>query len=197
MFNAMSGSRRDRRYHEVVTWVDAQIQSGALRPGDRLPPERALVAQFGISRTAVREALQRLATRGLIESHVGRGTFVREPDALHLADALGRIEGVEQSGAAEALHVLTAALGHLAQWRIPPEALGRLREQARQADAHPDEASAFLSALGEAARNPVLGSMARAVADLIQRQNGACAWPMSFETAFERGVAARVAQQAA
>ena len=51
---------RDRLYQEIVDQIQAQVQSGALSPGDRLPPERELAEQFGVSRTAVREAIKSL-----------------------------------------------------------------------------------------------------------------------------------------
>ena len=55
-----------------------QILTGELPPGHRLPPERQLSIEFGISRTALREALQALEGMGLVEAHVGRGRFVRQ-----------------------------------------------------------------------------------------------------------------------
>ncbi|MDQ0469427.1 FadR/GntR family transcriptional regulator [Labrys wisconsinensis] len=54
----------------------AQIESGELRPGQRLPTEQALVAATGVSRTVVREALAALRTRGLVTTRQGLGAFV-------------------------------------------------------------------------------------------------------------------------
>jgi len=71
-----------------------EVRSGNLRPGDRIPPERALALQFGVSRTVVREAIKTLAARGLVESKVGRGTFICKPD-------------LEQSGMTWALLLLS------------------------------------------------------------------------------------------
>lgn len=52
------------------------IQSTPLQSGERLPTERALAEQLGVSRTALREAIQKLSSRGVLESRVGAGTFV-------------------------------------------------------------------------------------------------------------------------
>ena len=79
---------RPRLFDEIAEALLGRIRSGELKPGDRLPPERRLVEEFGASRTAVREALRALAARGLVESHVGRGTFVHRPTARHLSDKL-------------------------------------------------------------------------------------------------------------
>ena len=57
------------------------IAAGRLRPGDRLPAERDLAARAGVSRMTLRQALDSLERRGLVERRVGRegGTFVAEP----------------------------------------------------------------------------------------------------------------------
>jgi len=60
----------------VVDGVSERIHSGALKPGDRVPPEPSLMREFGVSRTVVREAMSRLQARGLVETRQGVGTFV-------------------------------------------------------------------------------------------------------------------------
>ena len=52
------------------------MESGALAPYERLPSEQALQDEFSVSRVTVRLALKELASRGLIRSHRGRGSFV-------------------------------------------------------------------------------------------------------------------------
>ena len=49
-----------------------------LKPGDRIPSEKQLCQRFGVGRTSVREALRSLAVMGVLESHMGDGTFVTE-----------------------------------------------------------------------------------------------------------------------
>lgn len=63
----------------LVDTLGARIRDGALQPGDRMPPEPELIREFAVSRTVVREALQRLAAQGLIETQHGVGSFVRRP----------------------------------------------------------------------------------------------------------------------
>lgn len=89
----MSASRSADLIHAAVS---AQIVSGALNPGDPLA-ETALAAQFGLSRTPVREALQRLAAEGLVERGPRRAFVVRRmsADALrHLFEALAELEAL-------------------------------------------------------------------------------------------------------
>lgn len=61
--------------------VHQQLRSGAWAPGHRLPTERALGEQFGLSRSTVRRALAELKARGLIVQTVGSGTYVSDPAA--------------------------------------------------------------------------------------------------------------------
>lgn len=58
--------------------LTAQIESGDLKPGQRLPTEQAIMAAAGVSRTIVREALATLRAKGLITTHQGLGAFVSD-----------------------------------------------------------------------------------------------------------------------
>jgi GntR family transcriptional regulator, transcriptional repressor for pyruvate dehydrogenase complex len=60
----------------VTETLRRQILDGTLAPGTRLPSERVLSEQLGVSRTALRDALQALETNGLVEVQLGRGRFV-------------------------------------------------------------------------------------------------------------------------
>lgn len=55
------------------------ISERGLVAGDRLPPERALIEGLGVTRTSLRNALERLENEGLIWRHVGKGTFIADP----------------------------------------------------------------------------------------------------------------------
>lgn len=59
--------------------LSAQIDSGQLAPGDRLPTEAQLCATHGISRSVVREAVHRVKSRGLLVARQGSGVYVAEP----------------------------------------------------------------------------------------------------------------------
>lgn len=54
----------------------ARIEGGTLQPGDRLPTERELMAQYGVSRTVIREAMSSLRAAGRLETQQGRGAFI-------------------------------------------------------------------------------------------------------------------------
>ena len=60
----------------IVEQIAEFIARGALKPGDRMPSEKQLCEKFGVGRTSVREALRSLSVMGVLESHMGDGTFV-------------------------------------------------------------------------------------------------------------------------
>ena len=76
--------RRANLTMQVVEQIQQFIVRGQLRPGDRLPPERELSEQLGVSRTVIREATKQLQERGLVKVLTGSGTYVSriEPAAL-------------------------------------------------------------------------------------------------------------------
>ncbi|WP_404421403.1 PLP-dependent aminotransferase family protein [Thalassospira australica] len=63
-------------YRQLADHIEAQIRSGILSPGDRLPPQRDVARELGINLTTVTRAFSLLQKQGLIESRPGRGTLV-------------------------------------------------------------------------------------------------------------------------
>jgi GntR family transcriptional regulator len=63
-------------YEQAADYVAAQVASGNLSPGQKLPAERDLADQWGIGYQTVRRAMRELRERGLVVSRVGKGTFV-------------------------------------------------------------------------------------------------------------------------
>src|SRR5439155_10179290 len=64
-------------YRQICQRLREAILSGELSEGTRLPTERALAQELGLNRTTVMNAYNELASEGLVERHVGRGTLVR------------------------------------------------------------------------------------------------------------------------
>ena len=81
---------RPPAYQLLADELRADITSGRLRPGERLPPEPELCVRTGVSRSTVREALRLLASQHLIVTTRGvtGGSFVSHPDAQQLSEAL-------------------------------------------------------------------------------------------------------------
>ena len=69
------------KYRQLLDVLAADIREGALKPGDKLPSEAALVKKFSTSRITVGRALRELGHLGLIRRVAGSGSFVREAEA--------------------------------------------------------------------------------------------------------------------
>jgi GntR family transcriptional repressor for pyruvate dehydrogenase complex len=97
-----------RLYRQIADQIRGLIRSGEFSPGSRLPPERDLAKQLGVSRPSVREALIALEVEGLVEVRIGSGIYVRavndgkHPDAASEAEASGPFELLRASYLIEA-----------------------------------------------------------------------------------------------
>jgi len=63
-------------YMRIAQAIEDQIRTGELRPGDKLPAEQALAADYGVAYSTARRAMKELRERGLIETIWGKGTFI-------------------------------------------------------------------------------------------------------------------------
>ena len=98
-------------YYQLVELLREQIQSGDLKPGDRLPSERELSEQVGISRMTVRQAVAFLSQDGTLVVRPGVGTFVAEPKLVHdTLDLLGFTEEMTRQGGTVSSRVLEQTL---------------------------------------------------------------------------------------
>jgi GntR family transcriptional repressor for pyruvate dehydrogenase complex len=80
MFTTIATAHHGTSSEEVVSQLQELIHQGGLRPGDRLPPERDLARQLGVSRPTLRTGIQALAAVGVIHSKQGAGNFVANTD---------------------------------------------------------------------------------------------------------------------
>jgi GntR family transcriptional repressor for pyruvate dehydrogenase complex len=77
------------RTGSTVERIGELIQTGALRPGDRLPPEGDLASELAVSRSSLREAVRALTFMGVLRTRQGDGTYVTELDGATLLESLG------------------------------------------------------------------------------------------------------------
>lgn len=89
----------------VISQIEEMIADSRLSPGDRLPSERELGRQFGVSRTVVREAVHALTARGMLSTEQGIGTVVCGPSALAVAESLSRLIRADE-GNVEHTHLI-------------------------------------------------------------------------------------------
>lgn len=65
-----------KKYERIVSWVQTEIENGALSRGDKLPSENELMERFRVSRQTVRRAMEELTEKGIVEGRRGSGTYV-------------------------------------------------------------------------------------------------------------------------
>jgi GntR family transcriptional regulator, transcriptional repressor for pyruvate dehydrogenase complex len=176
----------------VIAQIRRAILSGQFRPGDRLPTEREMAQQFGVSRVTVRDALRALEANGLVRVKVGGqgGPYVAEPDISLLSDSIGthlHLRGTTFQELAEARQALETTAARLAAQRATQEDLAALEaaihgpirpplgdalpDRARSGSGEPPSAASsldFHTALVIAAHNQALLAMFRATRALIQ-----------------------------
>jgi GntR family transcriptional regulator, transcriptional repressor for pyruvate dehydrogenase complex len=124
--------RRDRPRslaHAVVDALAGRIRDGSLLSGEKLPTETAIMDEFGVSRTVVREAISRLQAAGLVATRHGVGTFViglGDPATFRIApEQLGTLQDV--IAVLELRIALETEGAALAAARRKPENLAALR----------------------------------------------------------------------
>lgn len=110
-------------YAQVETILAGDIANGTYAPGSRLPNEAELAARYAVSRTTIRQTVQNLIRRGLVEIRRGKGTFVLEPKITQeLTELSGFVEDMTALGHRPSALVLDkrivpsseAVAGHLA-----------------------------------------------------------------------------------
>ncbi|WP_439590256.1 FadR/GntR family transcriptional regulator [Hydrogenophaga sp.] len=85
-----------RAFEDICRGIRAQIASGDLLPGDKLPAERELAEQLGVGRNAVREALRSLENGGVVELRKGRGggAFILPTNARRITHAMQELHDI-------------------------------------------------------------------------------------------------------
>jgi GntR family transcriptional regulator, transcriptional repressor for pyruvate dehydrogenase complex len=127
--------------HDVVDTLAGRVRDGSLAPGDKLPTEAAIMEEFGVSRTVVREAISRLQAAGLVATRHGVGTFVvGMGDAATFRITPDKLETLQDVIAVLELRIaVETECAALAAMRRTPENLGTLRNALK----------AFLDAVAE------------------------------------------------
>ena len=90
---------------QIAEQIRSSILAGEFAPGDKLPPERELAEMFGVSRPSVREALNLLASSGLVMSYQGGGTIVKSLVETSSANPLSELIRVQQDRALDVIEV--------------------------------------------------------------------------------------------
>ncbi|HET6145828.1 MAG TPA: FadR/GntR family transcriptional regulator [Candidatus Acidoferrales bacterium] len=170
-----------RLYEQIVQQIEDSILRGELTEGSQLPAERELAEQFGVSRTAVREAIKALQEKGLVDAFPGRGTFVTSGTSNSMRRSLDRIiKTSEQNGwsyLVEVREILEPEIAALAATRADAEDIAAMHLCVEKMDKAVRDSEAFIEAdldfhlaLAEAAANPIVLSLIDSIIGLLREQ---------------------------
>jgi DNA-binding FadR family transcriptional regulator len=150
-----------RLYRQIADQIRTLIGNGEVAPGARLPAERDLARQLGVSRPSLREALIALEVEGLLDVRVGSGIYVSQPgertSGAELAGASGPFEVIRARWMIEGeCAALAAKHGTAAQLRAIRKAHANLRAEAKRHHNPLDADRAFHMRIAEATGNSAL-----------------------------------------
>jgi GntR family transcriptional repressor for pyruvate dehydrogenase complex len=171
----------ERLYEQILQQIEQRIVSGELKVGDQLPSERELAEQFGVSRTAVREAIKALREKGLVEILVGRGTFIANgtPNVVrHTLDLLMKVDSAKGFlNLVELREIMEPDIAALAATRITDEYIAAMQEAMDKMEAAMDNVEEFVEAdldfhlaLAEATQNPIIPALLDPIIELMREQ---------------------------
>ena len=189
----------DRLSDRLALRLAAQIESGALTPGDRLPTEQQLAATHGVSRTVVREAVHQLKSKALVVSRQGSGVFVAPTPANQpLAFDPAVLESVQAVvHVVEVRRILEGEIAALAAERATRSQIAALRRALKAIDTAVAEGRdgvaedlAFHRVIGESTGNPqfrlLLGFLEQYLREGMRITRGNEARRADFMTAVQR-----------
>jgi GntR family transcriptional repressor for pyruvate dehydrogenase complex len=141
--------RRTTLVRDVAGQLREMILQGDVVPGEYLPSRKDLAAQFGVGVSTIHEAIQALAAVGLVASHPGKGTWVRD-DALdtliHPIEVEGRMGELDARLVYEARSVIEVALAELAAERATLDDLEAIWGALEAMEAARHDSAAFVEA---------------------------------------------------
>jgi GntR family transcriptional repressor for pyruvate dehydrogenase complex len=178
-------TRGEGSTEQVVAFVRSLIDRGRLRPGNRLPGERELAAQIGVSRPSVRAGLHALAAMGVVRSRHGSGTYIPDgPPSLgsEPLSFLAALHGFTREEMYETRRILETEAAGLAAERATSDHLATLAEEVAGLFANRDNPHQFLvhdinfhRAVADAAKNPIVGALVGMVSGLYYERRKATA----------------------
>jgi GntR family transcriptional repressor for pyruvate dehydrogenase complex len=170
-----------RLYEQIVQQIEERILKGDLQPGEKLPSEHELAEQFGVSRTAIREATKTLRTKGLVQVELGRGTFVSHDPTQHLRTPLNQVFKMEQEGRVKNLveirEIIETRIAALAAERADQNDIDAMQSAIEAMEQAMDDLDTFVEAdlsfhlaLASSTKNPLVTLIFSAVVDMLSEQ---------------------------
>ena len=182
--------KRDKTYEVVIEAINQMVRDGSVTRGDRLPPERQLAIDLGVSRTSIREALKTLEVIGLLERRHGGGTFIKDdftnalerPVSLLLA-----FDRIEKNEILELRTMVEAEMTYYAAMRISDKEIENLKRILMHMIDEEDEKIStqydkqFHFAIAKASQNHLIQSLYKVIYNLLDQFIGEIRYFVSLE----------------
>lgn len=173
--------KADNLYKKVISSIKALIRVGKLKSGDRLPTERNLVEMLGVSRTSIREALRVMEILGIVEIHVGKGTYVSDLSFESVANSISGMLYFENSNidylyeVREMIEVRNAGLAAERADEKDIDKIQKAKEELEEAVEKPGHGiieEKFLHlAIAKATHNPILFGVLNLIIEAIKNHD--------------------------
>lgn len=140
------GPMPDSYYIHLSSEIENRIRSGEFPENEKLPSERQLAAEYGVSRAVIREALRVLDEKGLLRVVVGKGNYVRLPKGDYLSGKLEDVIAYHHIGKddiIEARQVFERALADRVLETITPDRIASLEHLCEKMEACLDDVTHF------------------------------------------------------
>ena len=179
IFKTIDSEKNGTTAEEVVTRLRDMIQRGDISAGDKLPPERDLAKQLGVSRPTLRAGIRSLTTVGILQSRQGAGTFVAEAGESPTLDGsplrmMAALHGFTTDEMFEARLSLEMSIAALAAERVDSEQMTQMAEEVAGMYASIDEPEQYLvhdmrfhQIVAAASGNRILTSLMNMVAKIL------------------------------
>ncbi|TDQ42179.1 FadR/GntR family transcriptional regulator [Aureibacillus halotolerans] len=171
----MEKIQRKKMYEEVADRITQRLEDGQLKPGDRLPSVEALSKEFGVGRSAIREALSALRAINVLEMKHGEGTYIRTFQPQHMTFPSVSASLMKKEDIAHLLEVrqyLETGTAAAAAIRRTPDHLAEMKQSlALMKGTVIEEAAdfAFHQTILTAAQNPLLQQLWNTISDMLKR----------------------------
>lgn len=149
LLDSKPGFTRTNVFDYTVKRLQKMIDDGNLRPGEKLPSERELVAQFSISRSVVREALRVIESQGLVTIQQGKGVYVQKPGLQTVLQPVQRLlkdGSITLQNLMQARYILEPEIVKIASKMISDDQLKKLENEYREMIKYLDYPEKYLEA---------------------------------------------------
>ncbi len=182
----ISSGRSKSLYNEIVEKILGTIRRGEIKEGEKIPSERSLALSFGVSRNCIRQAIQTLTERRILQVRRGDGTYVRTPDETALIDSFALVLRAKGELIREILEfrmLMEPLIASLAARNITREELDRLKiivcDQERRILAEKEDSEldgAFHLGLAAASRNRIVKQMMDMMNEVLGQSRSESLW---------------------